>query len=61
MVHRSISQKDVEYDWTDRLKQWKKVQMAEGAILDLGEKKQLTSQSTSVAILGLLQSEFTAE
>lgn len=53
-------QKDTEYDWTDRLKQWKKVQQAEGAIADLGAKGQLNSNSVSLAVLGLLQSEYTA-
>lgn len=33
--------------------------MAEGAIVNLGAKGQLNSQSASIAILGLLQSEFT--
>ena len=43
MVEQSTSKKDSEYDWTDRLKQWKKVQMAEGAIVDLGAKGSLNS------------------
>jgi len=54
-------QKDSEYDWTDRLRQWKKVQQAEGAIADLGAKSQLSSNSVTLAVLGLLQSEFGAE
>lgn len=39
MVQQQTDQKDKEYDWTDRLKQWKKVQLAEGAIVDLSSKK----------------------
>ena len=35
--------------------------MAEGAIVDLSSKTQLNSQSTSIAILGLLQSEFSVD
>ena len=35
--------------------------MAEGAIIDLSAKGQLNSQSASLAILGLLQSEFTVD
>lgn len=35
--------------------------MAEGAIIDLSAKGQLNSQSVSFAILGLLQSEFSAD
>ena len=61
MVQQQTDQKDKEYDWTDRLKQWKKVQLAEGAIVDLSSKKQLNSQSASIAVLGLLQSEFSPE
>ena len=58
MVQSLTEQKDKEFDWTDRLKQWKKVQLAEGAIVDLSSKKQLNSNSASIAVLGLLQSEF---
>lgn len=47
-------QKDSEYDWRDRLKQWKKVQQAEGAIADIGGKSQLNSNSVALTILGLL-------
>ena len=61
MVQQQTDRKDKEYDWTDRLKQWKKVQLAEGAIVDLSSKKQLNSQSASIAVLGLLQSEFSTE
>lgn len=39
MVQQQTDRKDKEYDWTDRLKQWKKVQLAEGAIVDLSSKK----------------------
>ena len=35
--------------------------MAEGAIVDLSAKGQLNSQSASIAILGLLQSEYTVD
>jgi len=28
MIDRSENKTDKEYDWTDRLKQWKNVQMA---------------------------------
>jgi predicted DNA-binding antitoxin AbrB/MazE fold protein len=61
MIEGTSSKVDKEYDWTDRLKQWKKVQLAEGAIVDLSAKGQLNSQSASLAILGLLQSEFTVD
>ena len=54
MIWQEPKSKDKEYDWTDRLKQWKKVQMAEGAIVDLSSKSQLNSQSASIAALGLL-------
>ena len=31
----SISQKDVEYDWTDRLRQWKEVQRSRGSVTSM--------------------------
>ena len=43
MIQQDREKKDKEFDWTDRLKQWKKVQLAEGAIVDLTEKKSLNS------------------
>ena len=61
MIQSQATVKDDEYDWRDRLKQWKKVQMAEGAIVELGAKSTLNSNSASIAILGLLQSEFTVD
>lgn len=60
-IESDISKKDTEFDWTDRLKAWKKVQMAEGAILDFTSTKQMNSGSASMAILGLLQSEFSVD
>ena len=61
MIDRQQSKEDKEYNWTDRLAQWKKIQMSEGAIIDLSSKSQMNSQSASLAILGLLQSEFSVE
>ena len=61
MIDRQQTKVDKEYNWTDRLAQWKKIQMSEGAIIDLSSKSQMNSQSASLAILGLLQSEFSVE
>ena len=47
-------QKDTEYDWRDRIKQWWRVAKSKGAIVDLGAKSQLNSNSVSLASLGLL-------
>jgi hypothetical protein len=30
--------RDTEFNWTDRIKQWKKVQQAQGAVIDLSTK-----------------------
>jgi len=61
MIERGQSKIDKEFNWTDRLKQWKTHQLSQGAIVDLSSKNQLNSQSSSLAILGLLQSEFSVE
>ena len=50
-----IEKKDKEFDWRDRLKNWKQMQQTEGAVTGFDE--QLKSQSNSVAfsVLGCLQ------
>ena len=55
-----LSRKDVEFDWSDRVKQWKKVQMSSGAITSFENLKQDTFKSCSVSVLGCLQADFTA-
>lgn len=54
-------EKDKEFDWRERLNDWWKIAKSKGAIVDLGAKTQLNSNSISLATLGLLQSEFTSE
>ena len=62
MIERQENQaKDSEFNWTDRLKAWKSVQNAKGAIVDLGSKGKLNSNSASMAILRILQSDHKVE
>jgi len=62
MIERQEQQsKDSEFNWTDRLKAWKSVQNAKGAIVDLGSKGKLNSNSASMAILRILQSDHKIE
>lgn len=49
--------KDTEYDWRDRLREWKHVQTSKGVIVDLAQAGP-GAQSAPVAILGLLQGDY---
>ncbi len=48
---------DTEFNWIDRLKQWKNVQKAKGAIIGDKNDVQINTKSASMAILGVLQSQ----
>ena len=46
--------KDTEYDWRDRFKQWRDVQMSSGAIVDFSELNNEVSKSVQLSVLGCL-------
>ena len=56
-----INKKDVEVDWKDKLRKWRKVQLSSGAVNSLTDKNQSVFQSCSVSVLGCLQASFTAD
>ena len=56
-----LGEKDIEVDWRDRLKQWRTVQMSQGAVNTLADKNKEVFKSCSVSVLGCLQASFTAD
>jgi hypothetical protein len=59
VIEESVhEEKDKEFDWRDRLKQWKNVQQSGGAVLNFTQKGQETFRSTSISVLGCLQATF---
>ena len=58
------SLKDVEVDWRDKLKKWRKVQLSTGAVTSLDQAAKGNNKmnnSVLVSVLGCLQASFTVE
>ena len=55
------TQKDTEYNWTDRLAKWRQVQISKGAISDFSKADALSTKNVSLAVLACLQGEFKAD
>ena len=59
MRESQISEKDSEFDWRDRLRQWKQMQQSAGSVTSFTDSMTDTFQSTTISILGILQSHVT--
>ena len=56
-----IAQKDEEFDWTDGLRQWKRVMKSQGAVSSMADKKVNKINSSAFSVLGVLQANITCE
>ena len=57
-----LGEKEKEFDWRDRLRQWKSVQMSSGAVTSFADQRLEEFKSSAFSVLGVLQStKVTAE
>ena len=57
----SLNEAEKEFDWRDRLKQWKQVSQAAGAVTSFADMKVEQVRSSAFSVLGILQADMTAE
>jgi hypothetical protein len=56
-----LDEKDQAFDWMDRLRQWKQVQLSSGAVTSFEKTSQNVFKSVSTSVLGCLQADFEAD
>ena len=54
-------QKDFEYDWTERLKNWRAVQISKGTINNFKDANTKSNKSVSIEVLSCLQADYNSE
>lgn len=57
----TIKQKDVEFDWRDRLKTWKLRQQTDTSVVSFEDQLKKQNQSAAFSVLGCLQASFSCE
>ena len=57
----SINEKEQEFDWRDRLRQWKQVGQSSGAVTSFADKQVESYQSCAFSVLGVLQADVNSD
>lgn len=56
-----IPKKDVEVDWSDRLKQWRDMSSSQGAIIDYASIGKSITNSVSASVISCMQAPFSSK
>lgn len=56
-----IGKRETEYDWRERLRQWKQVQQSAGAVTSFADHKIQAIKSSAFSVLGVLQANVSTQ